>query len=110
MQTSDTARAGISNKQAGGKRSMMWMIFALGAVLSWGVYGVALHKGQVLLGSPLKALLCVGAAYFLIGVLAPVIALSGQGGLTGFNLPGTIWAGLGGALGAVGGARIIYSF
>ena len=95
---------------AGGKRSMMWMMFALGAVLSWGVYGVALHKGQVELGSPLKALLCVGGAYFLIGVLAPVLALSGQGGITGFNLSGTIWAGIGGALGALGAVCIIYAF
>ena len=76
----------------------MWMIFVIGAVLSWGVYGVALHKGQTILGSPLKALLCVGMAYFLIGVLAPVIALSGQGGITGFSTGGTLWAGLGGAL------------
>ena len=89
---------------------MVWMIFTLGAVLSWGVYGAALHKGQVLLGNPLKALLCVGVAYFLIGVLAPVLALSGQGGVTGFNTSGTIWAGLGGALGAVGAVCIIYAF
>jgi len=63
MQSSSTARASVANKPAGGKRSMMWMIFAFGAVLSWGVYGVALHKGQTILGSPLKALLCVGVAY-----------------------------------------------
>src|ERR1044072_2668853 len=110
MQISSTATSGISNKQAGGKRSMVWVIFALGAVLSWGVYGVALHKGQTLLGSPLKALLCVGAAYFLIGVLAPVIALSGQGGLAGFKLDGVVWATLGGALGAIGAVCIIYAF
>ena len=89
---------------------MVWIMFALGAVLSWGLYGVALHKGQVALGSPLKALLCVGGAYFLIGVLAPVIALSGQGGVTGFNFSGTIWAGIGGALGALGAVCIIYAF
>jgi hypothetical protein len=89
---------------------MAWMIFALGAVLSWGLYGVALHKGQVALGSPLKALLCVGGAYFLIGVLAPLMALSGQGGVTGFNSSGTIWAGTGGALGALGAVCIIYAF
>jgi hypothetical protein len=89
---------------------MVWVLFAFGAVLSWGVYGVALHTGQVQLGSPLKALLCVGAAYFLIGVLAPVAALSGQGGLTGFNMSGSLWSLLGGALGAVGAVCIIYAF
>src|ERR1039457_2834758 len=97
-------------QRAGGEGKMVWVMFALGAVLSWGFYGVALHKGQVELGSPLKALLCVGVAYFLIGVLAPVLALSGQGGVTGFNLGGTLWAGLGGALGAIGAVFIIYAF
>ena len=27
--------------------------FVLGAVLSWGLYGVSLHRGQVAIGSPL---------------------------------------------------------
>jgi hypothetical protein len=36
---------------------MTWLLFALGAALSWGVYGVALHTGQVQLGNPLRALL-----------------------------------------------------
>jgi hypothetical protein len=89
---------------------MVWILFVLGAVLSWGLYGVALHKGQTILGNPLKALLCVGVAYFLIGVLAPVMALSGQGGVTGFTMAGTIWASLGGALGAIGAVCIIYAF
>src|ERR1041385_6506605 len=96
--------------KAEGKRSMVWTIFVLGAVLSWGVYGPFLHKGQTQLGSPMKALLCVGAAYFLIGVLVPVFALSTQGGMGGFNLAGTISAGLGGALGALGAVCIIYAF
>ena len=52
---------------------MLWIIFALGAALAWGLYGPVLHQGQVQLGSPLRALLCVGAAYFLIGVLVPVL-------------------------------------
>ena len=110
MQPSGTARASVANNPVGGKRTMVWMIFAFGAALSWGVYGVALHKGRTQLGNPLKALLCVGVAYFLIGVLAPVLALSGQGGVTGFNLGGTIWAGLGGALRAIGAVCIIYAF
>ena len=37
---------------------MNWLTFAMGAVLSWGVYGAMLHQGQVKLGSPLRALLC----------------------------------------------------
>jgi hypothetical protein len=89
---------------------MVWIVFVLGAVISWGMYGPILHKGQVQLGNPLRALLCVGFAYFLIGVLVPVISLAGQGQLKGFTLGGTFSAGLGGALGAVGAVCIIWSF
>ena len=53
------------------KKRMGWLIFVAGAVLSWGAYGVLLHQGQTQLGNPLKALLCVGVAYFLIGVIIP---------------------------------------
>ena len=60
---------------------MHWLSFVLGAVLSWGVYGSMLHDGQGKLGSPMRALLCVGIAYFLIGVLVPlaVLLLAGAG-------------------------------
>jgi hypothetical protein len=88
----------------------MWVLFVAGAVLSWGAYGVLLHQGQVQLGNPLKALLCVGVAYFLIGVLIPVAALSAQGTLGSFSQAGLIKATIAGALGAAGAACIIYAF
>jgi len=89
---------------------MGWLLFVAGAVLSWGAYGALLHLGQTQLGNPLKALLCVGVAYFLIGVLVPVAGLSAQGGLSNFNSTGLINATIAGALGAAGAACIIYSF
>ena len=89
---------------------MVWVIFVAGAVLSWGAYGALLHQGQTLLGSPLKALLCVGVAYFLIGVIVPVVGLSAQGNLSGFNTGGLAAATIAGALGAIGAACIIWSF
>jgi hypothetical protein len=100
----------VANPKRGGKRSMMWIMFVVGAVLAWGLYGPALHKGQTSLGNPLKALLCVGVAYFLIGILVPVVGLSSQGGVSGLNTAGSIWAGIGGALGALGAVCIIYAF
>ena len=89
---------------------MVWLIFVAGAVLSWGAYGALLHQGQTQLGNPLKALLCVGVAYFLIGVLVPVAALGAQGGLSDFDRTGLITATVAGALGAIGAACIIWSF
>ncbi len=90
---------------------MLWIIFALGAALAWGLYGPVLHQGQVQLGNPLRALLCVGAAYFLIGVLVPAVGLSTQGGVAaGFTAKGATAATIGGALGAVGAVCIIFAF
>ena len=89
---------------------MSWVAFVAGAVLSWGLYGASLHRGQVLLGNPLKALLCVGIAYMLIAVFVPVGALGSQGDLRGFNSMGAIVATAAGALGALGAVCIIYSF
>jgi hypothetical protein len=89
---------------------MAWLGFVAGAVLSWGLYGVSLHRGQVLLGSPLKALLCVGVAYLLIAIFVPVAALGAQGDLRGFQTNGAITATVAGALGALGAVCIIYAF
>ena len=89
---------------------MKWLLFVVGAVLSWGAYGVLLHQGQTQLANPLKALLCVGVAYFLIGVLVPAASLGAQGDLGHFNRAGLITATAAGALGAIGAVCIIYSF
>ncbi len=89
---------------------MTWVIFVAGAVLSWGAYGALLHQGQTQLGNPLKALLCVGVAYFLIGVIVPVVGLGAQGNISEFNTGGLVTATVAGALGAAGAACIIYAF
>ena len=78
---------------------MLWIIFAVGAAVAWGLYGPVLHQGQVDLKNPMRALLCVGVAYFLVGVIVPVISLSSQGQLGGFTTKGALLAGAGGALG-----------
>ena len=89
---------------------MSWIALAFGAALSWGMYGASLHRGQLALGNPMRALLCVGVAYFLIGVIIPVAALSSQGALSGFNTSGMINATIAGALGAAGAVCIIWAF
>ena len=89
---------------------MKWTLFVLGAVLSWGIYGPMLHKGQVQLGNPLRALLCVGIAYVLVAVLVPSAVLGTSGELRDFNTPGVAAATAGGMLGALGAVCIIYAF
>jgi len=91
---------------------MNWVWFAIGAALSWGLYGPTLQQGQAQLGSPFRALLGVGLAYFLIGVIVPVVTLASQGALgsRGWNAGGFLAASAGGALGAIGAIFIIYAF
>jgi hypothetical protein len=89
---------------------MSWIALAASAALSWGLYGASLHRGQTELGNPLRAMLCVGIAYFLIAVLVPVAALTAQGEWRNFTLTGTATATIAGALGALGAVCITYAF
>ena len=89
---------------------MIWVLFAVGAVVFWGVYGPMLHSGQVQLGNPLRAFLCVGVAYFLIAVLFPLGVLWPQGNLSGFNSKGALMATLAGVVGALGALCIVGAF
>ena len=49
-----------------------WLIFALGTVFCWGLYGIFLHTGQVGMADSAngryKAFLFVGIAYFITAV------------------------------------------
>src|SRR5262245_26907290 len=89
---------------------MSLVTLALSAAVSCGLYGASLHAGPAELGNPLRAMLCVGVAYFLIAVLVPVAALTAQCGWRNFTLAGTVTATLAGALGALGAVCITYAF
>jgi hypothetical protein len=92
------------------------MIVALCVALTalcWGAYGPVLHRGQMKMsGSRLRPFLCVGLAYFLIAVLAPIPLLSSQlkDPPGWFFVSGSIWSLAGGAAGAIGALGIIYAF
>src|SRR5215211_2409955 len=66
-----------------------WLLFVLGAALSWGAYVPTIHHGQ--LGFPqganraLKAFLFVGLAYFLVAVLVPGGLLVSRPDAAGFS-------------------------
>ena len=78
-------------------------------VVSWGIYGPLLHKGQVAMrGSRMRPLVCVGLAYFLIAVLGAGSMLGLEHGE--FTVSGSIWSLAGGAAGAIGALGIIMAF
>jgi hypothetical protein len=95
-------------------QSQSWLIFALLTVLAWGVYGVFIHKGQVLMADPVsgryKAFLFVGVAYFLTAVLAPLAALWWTGATWSFAGPGVAWSLTAGIMGAIGAFGVLLAF
>src|SRR3954463_446117 len=91
-----------------------WIWYVLLAGLAWGTYvPIIFYGGSELGGRPnarLMAILCVGVAYFVIGVLVPlVLFLSGQYGWPKVAPPGLAFSGLAGVAGAVGAICVIFA-
>ena len=97
-----------------------WLIYTMLTVLSWGVYGILLHKGQTLMRSGpgddptilrYKAFLFVGIAYFLTAVLAPLFMLMSKGAaFTGYTSGGMWWSLIAGIAGAIGAFGVLLAF
>jgi drug/metabolite transporter (DMT)-like permease len=93
---------------------MNWLVFALMTVVSWGLYGVFLHTGQLGMADPVngryKAFLFVGLAYFLTAVLAPLAILKLQGAAWTFPAKGALWSLIAGTVGAIGAFCVLLAF
>jgi hypothetical protein len=94
-----------------------WLMYVAVAGLAWGTYVPIIFYGGLELGgkpnSRLVAILCVGVAYFFVGVLLPLILfISGV-----FPWPkaeemktvGLVFSGLAGVAGAVGAICVIFA-
>jgi drug/metabolite transporter (DMT)-like permease len=93
---------------------MHWLVFALLTVVSWGVYGVFLHTGQLEMkdaaNGRYKAFLFVGLAYFLTAVLAPLGLLLARGADWHYPRAGMFWSLLAGIVGALGAFCVLLAF
>ena len=92
-----------------------WLAYTMLTVVSWGVYGILLHKGQVLMGDPIngryKAFLFVGIAYFITAVLAPLLMLMVRGAaFSGYTSNGSWWSLIAGVAGAIGAFGVLLAF
>ena len=91
-----------------------WLMYALMTVVSWGVYGIFLHTGQIAMGDPIngryKAFLFVGIAYFLTAVLAPLAVLVMKGATWTFPQRGLWWSLIAGIVGAIGAFGVLLAF
>ncbi|MDB6024049.1 MAG: hypothetical protein JWM68_272 [Verrucomicrobiales bacterium] len=83
-------------------------------VLSWGLYGIFLHTGQVAMADKTNALyksfLFVGLAYFLTAVLAPLAMLMMRGADWKYPAAGMGWSLLAGIVGAIGAFCVLLAF
>jgi drug/metabolite transporter (DMT)-like permease len=93
---------------------MNWLVFALMTVVSWGVYGIFLHTGQMSMkdaaNGRYKAFLFVGLAYFLTAVLAPLAVLVFRGADWNYPKGGMLWSLVAGIAGAVGAFCVLLAF
>jgi len=81
------------------------------ALVAWGSYGPVLHRGQAAMGgSRLRPLVCVGAAYFVIAVVVPLLLLAPLGDAGRWNVGGSLWSLAAGSLGALGALGTILAF
>jgi hypothetical protein len=84
-------------------------------ILCWGIYGPVLHWGQHAMSTTggyasLRPFICVGLAYFGIGVAVPTILLQIRGEPGNWTFKGILFSLAGGALGALGALGIILAF
>src|SRR5215471_708050 len=93
---------------------MNWLVFALMTVVSWGVYGIFLHTGQMGMADSVngryKAFLFVGIAYFLTAVLAPLAVLVAKGASWSYPASGMSWSLVAGIVGAIGAFGVLLAF
>src|SRR2546427_8273967 len=92
----------------------MWLFYVILAGLSWGTYVPIIFYGGNELGGKanarLMAILCVGIAYFVIGVVFPLaMFLSGQFEWPALKTTGLLFSGLAGVSGAVGAICVIFA-
>jgi hypothetical protein len=91
-----------------------WWGYVILAGLSWGTYVPIIFYGGSELGGKanarLLAILCVGAAYFVIGVLFPLaMFLSKQEEWPTLKTTGLVFACLAGVAGAVGAICVVFA-
>src|SRR5580692_10892220 len=93
---------------------MNWLVFALMTVVSWGLYGIFLHSGQVAMqdksNALFKSFLFVGLAYFLTAVLAPLAILMTRKANWNFPPAGMGFSLVAGIVGAIGAFCVLLAF
>lgn len=93
-------------------KNFIYVLLFVGlTALCWGTYGPLLRVGQDEMGhSHWRPFICVGVAYFLIAILAPVILLRIRGERGAWTAGGTLWSLIAGVVTTLGALGIILAF
>lgn len=87
------------------------LLYALGTVVTWGLYSVLLHLGSSgmaiagaadPLGGRMKSFLLVGIAYVIVAIIGPIIVMKLKGTSWDFPTAGWSWSLIAGISGAIG--------
>ncbi len=97
--------------------NLPWWAYVIMAGLAWGTYvpiifygGTELSTKPGTIGGRLASILCVGAAYFVLGVLIPVAIMATRDDATpNWKFNGLIFSSLAGVAGAVGAICVIFA-
>src|SRR5262245_47903584 len=98
----------------------MVIVCTLATALCWGTYGPLLQWGHTAMGSGrLRPFICVGIAYLLVAIVAPILVMtmtgmenetglfSGWTNKTTGGVSGIFWSLMGGTAGALGALGVI---
>jgi hypothetical protein len=97
--------------------SIPWWGYVILAGLAWGTYvPIIFYGGQELttkpgtIGGRLASILCVGVAYFVLGVVVPVALMATRDDAApDWKTNGLVFSGLAGVAGAVGAICVIFA-
>ncbi|HZZ30112.1 MAG TPA: hypothetical protein VFE46_19095 [Pirellulales bacterium] len=106
-----TVQAAAANASSGFTALLIISAFIALTAICWGCYGPLLHKGQTFMhGSRMRPFICVGMAYVVVGIVAPLIFWTALGDHGQISARGVIWSLAGGTAGAVGSLGVILAF
>jgi hypothetical protein len=109
--TAPAVQAAATSASSGFTSLLIISAFIALTAICWGCYGPLLHKGQTFMhGSRMRPFICVGMAYVVVGIIAPLIFWTALGDHGQISARGVLWSLAGGTAGAVGSLGVILAF